>query len=290
MKSPSNRSRSRLDPLRVFVQVWSEIDPTLNVRIDKNTRKAVSEKGDRLMRISPVGRCGIDAALKLAETVEVTAFSLGLEHTPALEHALAAGAKQAIALMGSDNSYLTLTPLALANWIKTNKVDLLIADRMAGLVAYHLGWAHLAGIDELQIKEGKLRCVRLLEQGDREKVYAPLPAAIRVQQKILTPSYICRARVEKVSKDQIQTQKLAEKEAKTCIEMGPLQLARPRTKLANQRTLSGKTSGMDRLNALMGVTSTTSKSPSSSPSPKKALTPPEMAEEFVRYLRHHQLL
>ena len=76
--------------MQVFVQVWCEIDPSLNVRIDRQTGLAVADPGDNLQRVSPLGRAGVDAALSLrAGAVTVFALGAGLPHLlqPLLDHA-----------------------------------------------------------------------------------------------------------------------------------------------------------------------------------------------------------
>src|ERR1051325_11071257 len=82
---------------RIYVQVWCELDPTLNVRVDRQNGSPLAESGDVLMRISPLGRSGVTAALSIAEA-EVGAFALGDQHGGALRHALAAGASRAVQL------------------------------------------------------------------------------------------------------------------------------------------------------------------------------------------------
>jgi len=269
--------------MKIFVQVWCEIDPTLNVRIDRNTGTPMPEPGDKLMRVSPLGRYGVDTAVNLCKLSagKVTAFCIGNEDSPALRHALASGASEAIVLETSHLSAATLSA-----WLKTQSAKLVICDRIAGLVAYRLGWSHLSGIDQLQIKNNKLHCLRFLERGNREQMQATLPAIIRLQQESVKPRYVPFARLEAVKDKEFETVKLIGKKTSREIEVGPLQQARARTKVG-QRPMKTKASGMDRLSALM-----TSHQPKSAPTsrPKKDLTPQQLAEDFVRYLGHQNLL
>src|SRR5262245_3271481 len=102
--------------LRVWAEVWCEVDPTLNVRVDRATGRPAAEAGDRLLRVSPLGRAAVAAARRvfdslresraggrLAERVEhlpeVTAFALGAGHDDALRHALAAGASRGVEVL-----------------------------------------------------------------------------------------------------------------------------------------------------------------------------------------------
>src|ERR1043166_6750445 len=110
---------------RIFVQVWCELDPTLNVRVDRQTGSPLAEGGDVLMRISPLGRAGVTAALSIAEA-DVVAFALGDQHEDALRHALADGASQAVQL----NAAASASEWAgdpLAEWLRDQKSDLVIA-------------------------------------------------------------------------------------------------------------------------------------------------------------------
>ena len=71
-------------------------------------------------------------------------------------------------------------------------------------------------------------------------------------------------------------------------EAGPIQLVRPRTRLgaAAPEIPAG---GMDRMKALMGMGQAPAVA-AAKPSASAPETPDEMAEAFVRYLRHHELM
>jgi electron transfer flavoprotein alpha/beta subunit len=270
--------------VRIFVQVWCEIDPTLNVRIDRETAQPVSDPADRVLRVSPLGRAGVAAARRLPAD-SVTAFALGAGHTDALQHALAAGATSAMELLGDGENRDQITPAALADWLRSQQADLTIADRVAGLAAARLGWAHLAGLDDLQIEGDRLRALRFLGRGDRELVSARLPAVIRLQTESVQPPYVSRARIEAAAQRPIEQVVLAGSQP-SATQMGPLQAARPRTRLGQGPvTPNGAASG--RLQALLGGTA------SASP-PRRGEEPPEtpeqLADKFVRYLAHHDLL
>jgi electron transfer flavoprotein alpha/beta subunit len=270
--------------LRIFVQVCCEIDPTLNVRIDRETAQPVSDSADRLLRASPLGRAGVAAARRLRAD-SVTAFALGTGHTDALRQALAAGATSAVELLGDGENRDHITPAALADWLRSQQADLTIMDRAAGLIAARLGWAHLAGLDELRIEDGPLRAVRFLGRGDREVVTAGLPAVVRLQTESVQPPYVCRARIKAVAERPIEQVVLSALQA-CALEMGPLQAARPRTRLGQgPATPSGAASG--RLQALLGGTA-------SAAPPRRAEdvaeTPEQLADKFIRYLAHHDLL
>jgi electron transfer flavoprotein alpha/beta subunit len=268
--------------MNIFVQVWCEIDPSLNVRIDRLTGHPIVDAGDRLWRVSPLGRAGVATASNLG-TGNVTAFVLGSDHREALCHALAAGAQRAVQL-GFEGDELPVA--ALADWLKQEKADLVIADRLAGMIAGRLNWAHLAGLEELQLEQGILRAVRFLGRGDREEVTARLPAAVRLNYESPRVPYVSRSRLQAVSKLRIEQLALPGEEHSS-LQTGPLQTTRPRTRLGTTPAPTA-TSASDRLLALMGGGST---SPViKKPAEKSAATPEEMAEEFVRYLVHHELL
>src|SRR5262245_65929044 len=82
--------------LHVFAQVWCEIDPTLPVHIDRQTGQPAADPGDRLWRISPLGKATVAAALGLGGVV--TAFALGDGHEDELRCDLAAGGSRAVEL------------------------------------------------------------------------------------------------------------------------------------------------------------------------------------------------
>jgi hypothetical protein len=68
---------------------------------------------------------------------------------------------------------------------------------------------------------------------------------------------------------------------------GPLQVARPRTRLGQQPAPAATSAG-GRLQALMGAGAP--RAPRRGIVEPAAPTPEQMAEEFVRYLAHHGLL
>jgi len=286
--------------LRIYVQVWCEVDPTLNLRVDRQTGVPMVEGGDQLMRVSPLGRFGITAALEIAgaqvtcpESVEVVAYALGVGHEDALRHALAAGASRAVRLNladAADNSPFTDYGIGpLTDWLAGQKPDLVIADRIAGRVAARLGWAHLAGLDQLRIKDEKLHAIRHLGKGDSESVTAILPAVVRLQTESPRLRYVSQSKIARVSRSRIEESVLRTSSAsRKDAEIGPLQISRPRTRLGMATTAAAPVKAMDRLNALMGLKQgTTVSAPKASEPATK--TPGQMAEEFVRYLRHHNL-
>ncbi len=271
--------------LRVWAEVWCEVDPTLNVRVDRATGRPAAEAGDRLTRVSPLGRAAVAAALKL-ENAEVTAFALGGGHADALRHALAAGASRGVEVLieGDDPDAVPLE--SLAEWLRQERPDLVLAARWAGVVAGRLGWAHLAGLDQLRVDGGALRAVRFLERGHRERVTARLPALVRLQDESVRVPYVARARIEAV-KDRPLTRVTLPAAAAQAIETGPLQPARPRARLG-AAPRPAASSGSSRLQALLGGAAAAAVA---APAGEKApATPEQMAEDFVRYLIHHQLL
>lgn len=279
--------------MRVFVQVWCEIDPTLNVSIDRRTGVAAVAAGDQLRRVSPLGRAGVAAAVQLPGAC-VTAFALGSGHEEALRHALAAGAANALAVhaVGDPDA---VAPRTLADWLGQQDIQLLIADRLAGLVAGRLGWAHLAGLDELRVQGGALRALRFLGRGDREAVTARLPAAVRLHPESARAPYVCRSRLRTVMDRDIE-QHILPAEHQIGVVPGPLQVARPRTRLG-AASVPASASGSGRLQALLGG-GRTANSPHAPREARHAqrddsggpATPEQLAELFVRYLLHHELL
>jgi electron transfer flavoprotein alpha/beta subunit len=270
--------------LRVVVQVWCEVDPTLNVRVDRQSAQPLVDPGDRLWRVSPLGRSALAAALKLGDAV-VTAFALGSGHTEALRHALAGGAGHAVELLASGANADAIAVAALAEWLREQTADLVIADRLAGRLAARLGWSHLAGLDELRIQEGKLRAVRRLQRGDREEVTARLPAVVRLQEESPQAPYVARARIQAASGCTIAQEVLPGPDSPR-IEAGPLQPARVRTRLGKAAPASSA-SASDRLQALMGGGN---KAMAPVKRAEKTTEPDQLAEEFLRYLLHHELL
>jgi hypothetical protein len=126
----------------------------------------------------------------------------------------------------------------------------------------------------------------LLERGDREVVTARLPAVVRLQADALRLPYIARARVHAVAGLPIERYVLEGPPRPSGLDDGPLQMARPRTRLGQQQAPAA-TSAAGRLQALMGAGA--ARAPQR-PTVESAPTPERMAEEFVRYLAHHGLL
>lgn len=275
-------------PLRILVQTSCEIDPTLNVRIDRATGEVLPDAGDELLRVAPAGRSGVAAALRIPHA-DVTTFCVGESHEAALRHALAAGAHRAVMLAAGDEHGAALGWDALVAWVRSGKFDLVIADRMAPRLAVRLGAAHLAGVSDLRFESGKLLATRHLGRGDREEVSSTLPAIVRIETNAGSPPYVSRSRLQAVAALAIERVMLTPAEAEPPVETGPLQAARPRTR-TGQTTTQPAARGMDRLQALMSG-SAGSTSPSATKGAAAAPTTPEqMAEQFVRYLKHHDLL
>ncbi len=273
--------------LKVFVQVWSEIDPTLNVRIDRASGDVLADGGDLLRRVSPLGRAAVAAAAAISNA-QVTAFAHGEQHTEALRHAVAAGAVQAIELLPPCDHDATGTTVALSTWLQTRKPNLVIADSPAGLLAGRLGWSHLAGLENLQAANGHLRAIRQLGRGEREIVTARLPAIVRLQSESIRPPYVSRARIRNVPTDAIRSETLEPVETNPLAETGPLKLTRIRTR-SGQTSLKQEGRGLDRLAALISKPDGSANSDSGSTQLANS-TPEQRADEFVRFLFHHGLL
>ncbi len=274
--------------LRIFVQVWCEVDPTLNVRVDRQSGAPIVEVGDVLTRVSPLGRLGVATGLAI-DGAEVVAFCLGDGHEPALRHALAAGASRVVQVNLPPGDLNTESIAPLSEWLSGEKTDLVIADRMAGRLAARLGWAHLAGLDQLQISGGQLRAIRHLGRGDCESVTAKLPAAIRLQTESPRSRYIAQSRLtHAVSRTIEQVSLNVSATSRKDAALGPLQLSRPRTKLG-AAPVAAPASGLDRLSALMGV-GRVATAPAPVAAEPASKTPDQLADEFVRYLAHHNLL
>lgn len=274
---------------RILVQVKCEIDPTLNVRIDRLTSAPVVDAGDELMRVSPLGRIGVAAARRIPEAV-VTAFAIGAGHRPALQQALAAGAEAAVelqlpaAVTGDD--WLAV----LAGWLAQQSPQLVMGDEWSGLAAARLGWAHLAGISNLAYRGAVLTAHRARGRGAMEKVVAHGPALVRLQLDSGMIPYVARARWTRAAAQPIQVVALEAPAAARppTLEAGALQLVRPRTRLG-ATTAAPAAKASDRLNALMGLGGRAAPKPAAPKAPESK-TAPQLAEELVRYLAHHQLL
>ncbi len=279
------------NPLRIFVQVWCELDSSLNVRIDRQTGEPVADEGDLLWRISPLGRLGVQTALGIANA-DVTAFAIGTGHDAALRHALAAGVTRAVELAPAGDGSNRLPISVWADWLQNQRVDVLIGDRDAGQVACRLGWAHLAGLESLQVAGQTLTAIRSLGRGDAEAVHAVLPAAVRIQEGSQRSKYISRARINAVAPSRIERVVLQPSvQHAPLLQAGVLQAVRPRAKTgpsaAVATTPAAPVRAADRLQALLGKSSAPAVA---KPVTKTDATPEQMAEEFVRYLVYHDLL
>ena len=274
-------------PLNIFVQVWTEIDSTLNVSIDRATGDARAETGDELRRISPCGRQGMAIAVEIPSS-EVTAFAVGHQHVEALRHALAAGATRSVELLMADDLDQRALITTLAQWLENQQPDLVVGDRLVGLVAGQLRWSHLAGLENLQIAESQLHAIRHLGRGDRESVVAAMPAAVRLWPTADGPPYVSRDRLRAIEDRRIERTTLPVAAPDTVVEVGDLQIARTRTrKSANAPQQSAR--GMDRLQTLIGAAGGRADSKPGTAIARNA-SPDELADEFVRYLAHHDLL
>lgn len=275
--------------MKIFVQVGCELDPELNLRVDRRSGEVKPEEGDRLFRVWPLGRAGISAALELPES-EVVAFALGDEHDEALRHAVAAGAHQAYKLAFDEEQ---LPTKVLADWLREQSPDLVIADRLAGGLSWHLGWAHLSGLAGLRVEDGRLVAFQHMGKGNRYEVSAPLPVAVRLSSESLRLPYISRTRIRAVEMpcwEEVDLEVDPDVDS-TEVEIGNLQPARARTRGAKKTKKKSKAS--DRVKALMGLCA-----PSSAPTPvakqqdeqPEEQSPEGMAQEFIRYLKHHELI
>jgi electron transfer flavoprotein alpha/beta subunit len=271
--------------MRVLVEVGCELDPTLNVRVQGG--QVFCEAGDKLSRVKPLGRRGIDLATGIA-AAEIISFALGPANEEALLHSLAAGARRAVQLMG-EGLEERQGRTALAAWLLAQKPQLVIGERAVAVAAATLGWAFLSGVERLDWRGEKLQVVRSLGRGDRERLETTLPAVVCLGEG--RPRYLARARLLEADREnRIETETLINSpEAKT-LEKGDLQPARLRTRVA-EKTVPVSGGAQKRLQALMkGESARESNKPRS---PAAEVEPPTLeaqAETFLRYLAHHGFL
>lgn len=270
----------------IFVEAWNEIDPTLNVRIDRDTGIPSATNGDVLNRVSPLGRTAMSLAAKVPNA-KITVYATGTGHREALQHALAAGATRAVELTTDADTTDQISIASLSIWLRDENPDLVIAGRRAGRLAGHLRWSHLSGLERVEIESNRLRTIRNVGRGDREIVTARLPAIVRLHEEFLRPPYISRTRIQAVSANTIHQEVLPEDVTSTSIDAGRLQPARTRTRLGEKSQVRSER-GIDRLGALM--TASGGNLAMAKRSEPIDSSPEQMAEEFVRYLVHHQLL
>jgi electron transfer flavoprotein alpha/beta subunit len=280
----------------VLVEVSCELDPTLNLRVDRGTGEAMPEPGDVARRIKPSGSVAVDVALELARTAAagcVVGFALGGGHEAALHDALARGAERALSLSAEPGGGPP-GERRVAEWLRAEQADLVLMGHSAGAVAARVGWAHLAGLDQLRLRERRLYATRNLGRGDREEVESALPAVVRIEIN-RRPVYIARARLRAAARDHAIGEAILPGPDATlpaAVVAGPLSAARARTRLgaaAVPPPASTRASG--RLQSLMAAGG--NKAPvSASPKPgaEAPATPEAQAESFVRYLAHHNLL
>ena len=103
--------------------------------------------------------------------------------------------------------------------------------------------------------------------------------------------YVAQARLAEAGGRAIEEVELPSRsEPISVLEIGPLQPARPRTRfgIAPAAAAPGAKAA-DRLSALMGIAGRPEVRSEAAP-PGAPKTPEEFADEFVRYLAHHQLL
>lgn len=273
---------------KIFVQVWTELDPSLNIKLNSNSHPEAIP-GDQLWRLSPLGRHGLELAKKI-DNAEVFCFAVGSQHDAALIHALAAGAHKAFRVQSDPALDSKAIVAEISQWLKKSRADLIIGDRLAGAIAQHSGFSHLAGLEDLEIKDASLVAKRVLSSSHKQKVSGSLPAAVRLNEHKLQIPYINHDRISQISLNSIENVTLKSPAVQSTATWGPYKFSRARTKIGKKLDSSKKLSGLGRFQALLGSSIKKPPTPSQEPKAADTKTPQSMAEEFVRYLVHNDLV
>jgi electron transfer flavoprotein alpha/beta subunit len=280
--------------VKILVQVKCEFDSTLNLRVDRTKGEAVSESGDRLTRVARIGRLGLELALSLKNDAEITAFALGSGHMAALRHALAAGARRAIELGGDLPSVGRPLPAAFIRWLTLENPQLVIADREISIAAGFFSWSYLKDVTSMELLEDVLLVERALGRGNRERIETTLPAILQPELS-RQPRYVARARCHAASQLAIFVERLEDpaEGAQIAFDEGTIQETRARTRQSAglpPKTAARPLKASDRLQLLMGQGLAKKEAVATPPSESVSQDPEALAESFVRYLAHHQLL
>lgn len=291
--------------MQIFVQMWSEFDPILNLSVSREDNNPKTAPEDKLYKVSGAAISGVNSALSLPNS-EVTAFCIGERHKEGLRLALAMGVRRAILFKTNQDEFSDFREdsALLLSWIQKKKIfpQLIIGSRVCGVLAAKLNYSFLSGLESFKLQDNKVSGRRVAEKGARELVVASLPVGICLRMTKGFRPYISLDRLNQADSKEIEIE--IESLEKTSapehekVNWGLWQPFRPRTRSATKSNsgaiVSGaKTkSGLNRFEALMGTNRKAAK-PKVNPTSKVTSEEPsisEQSEKLLRYLIHHELI
>ena len=294
--------------MHIFVQMWREFDPLLNISVSREDNSPKSAPEDQLYKVSQIALKGLKTAL-LQPNSEVTAFCFGQRHAEALHYALALGVRRAVLFKTDKQDFpdFRTDSKALFDWLHKQKYfpDVIIGSRVCGVLSARLNYSFLSGLESFNLADSEISGVRLTGKGARELVAAPLPSGISLGPTSESPPYISQDRLNQINKNSVLVETLegktnleAENEDTEGTRWGAWQPFRPRIR-SSSKTGSGSESvgtrpksGLNRFEALMGAGHKSSKPtvkpvvPVSSEEPSIS----DQTEKLLRYLIHHNLI
>lgn len=184
-------------------QVWDPEFPSVLFRIDETTGKVIPVPGLSQV-VSPFDEQAVEAALRIRDagaSVKITILSFGpASAEDAVRAVLALGADEGVLVVDENvdrhDSFTTIAALSAAVK-KLGRCDLILAGRQAadtdaGVVgcgiAETLGIPVITFAKDVQVRDGIIRAVRVLEDG-LETVEAPLPSVVTVAHELGRPRY-----------------------------------------------------------------------------------------------------
>ena len=272
---------------KILVEVLMELDPTIPLAADRKTGHAKAPDADRLYRVSPICRLGLDQALGTSGAT-IIAFSHGEGAKAALDFARARGVAKTVVLPCDGGA---IDYGLLLGFIGNTKPDLIVGGIWAGMIAAHMGCPHAAGLEAFKVASNNLEAIRLADGGGKEVLDINLPAIIRMDEHIRRrPVYVSQDAISQAAKTapEIYTSEETNVRFPVSSEAPSYEMAKQRTKGDDLSQVSKSAKGLDRFQALM-------KKITVKPTKKETKvasggSTEDMAEEFIRYLQHHGLL
>lgn len=179
--------------MKVLVCISHVPDTTSKINFTDNN-KAFDKNGVSFV-INPYDEFGLTRAIWLQEKqgAHITVFNVGTAETePTLRKALAIGANDAVRVDAEPTDAFFVAE-QIAEYVKTNPVDLIIAGResidyngaqVPGMVAALMGWPFVNACVGMEVAESMATCTREID-GGKEVSAVSLPAVIAGQKGLV---------------------------------------------------------------------------------------------------------
>lgn len=190
--------------------------PATDTRIKIAGPDAGVDTSDVKWELNPYDEFALEAALQLADdkvAEEVVILTVGDSGAEAkIREGLARGAKRAVRVELSGATDSLAVARALADVVKSEGLDLVLAGKQAidtdnsqvpAMLAELLGWGQVTDVDKLELSGTEVKAWRAAGGGNRDVVATSLPAVISTDKGLNEPRYASLRGIMKAKRKKI---------------------------------------------------------------------------------------